>query len=117
MPAKRDLPDRICEWCGEPYSRGTRPSGKLEAPTHFLQRRFCSNPCKYAARVKGPNAQTSRYRAAKIVDPKFCVFCSSTERVAAHHIDGDPFNNDHGNLIAMCCSCHSIFHALARKLV
>jgi len=113
----RDLPLRKCEYCGEEYARKRSPSGKMEAPTHYLQRRFCSRRCKAAAQVKGQNPQTSRRHAAKLMDGGFCIFCTTTVDVVVHHIDGDPLNNERQNLTTVCRSCHSIFHALAKRLV
>lgn len=35
-----------------------------------------------------------------------CKLCGSTERIEIHHKDGDHFNNELNNLVALCRKCH-----------
>lgn len=39
-----------------------------------------------------------------------CDLCGSEVNVVAHHIDGDRSNNDLGNLMPVCRSCHNSIH-------
>jgi hypothetical protein len=39
-----------------------------------------------------------------------CVACGDSEKVVAHHIDGDRYNDDPDNLVPMCPSCHRSVH-------
>lgn len=35
-----------------------------------------------------------------------CWCCGTDEPLEVHHIDGNPFNNDLSNLVAVCHDCH-----------
>lgn len=39
-----------------------------------------------------------------------CEICDSVGSVVIHHIDGDRTNNELGNLVPVCRSCHSKIH-------
>lgn len=40
-----------------------------------------------------------------------CVFCTSTDEIEVHHIDGDHSNDSLENLIPVCAACHSTIHS------
>lgn len=40
-----------------------------------------------------------------------CHFCSDTENIVVHHIDGDRKNGSIENLIPVCRACHSAIHS------
>ena len=42
-----------------------------------------------------------------------CSKCGRYGRLECHHVDGDPSNNDPGNLTTLCRSCHIRHHAPA----
>lgn len=44
-------------------------------------------------------------------DHHTCQHCSSTESLIVHHIDNDDNNNEVGNLLTLCKSCHLVLHA------
>ena len=45
----------------------------------------------------------------------YCEYCNVTDtRLEIHHIDENTHNNDHGNLVTLCCSCHQKEHARRR---
>lgn len=62
--------------------------------------------------ILNPNSKskrTSRFRARKLINTSKCYlynkkFCSP--RIEVHHKDGDPFNNDLSNLVAVCTTHH-----------
>jgi len=39
-----------------------------------------------------------------------CWHCGETDKLVVHHIDGDRNNNELGNLIPLCKSCHTKIH-------
>ncbi len=41
---------------------------------------------------------------------KFCHICDDEEEIVVHHIDGNRENNDLGNLMPVCKSCHQRIH-------
>lgn len=47
MPAKIDVPPRICEECGETFHRRTEPT--LESAEKFRVRKFCGSDCRNKA--------------------------------------------------------------------
>ena len=44
-----------------------------------------------------------------------CQKCTSENRVAVHHKDWDPKNNEKDNLAILCNSCHSTLHTFVPK--
>lgn len=50
MPARAVDPIRVCEQCRTGFDRKRYPSGWLESPTAYAERRFCSQACAVAAR-------------------------------------------------------------------
>lgn len=50
-------------------------------------------------------------KAIRTRDGYRCQTCGSPNRLHVHHIDTDKLNNDQGNLITLCNSCHSQVHA------
>lgn len=39
-----------------------------------------------------------------------CCDCGTSVPLEVHHIDGNPFNNELNNLVALCHSCHTRRH-------
>lgn len=39
-----------------------------------------------------------------------CLLCPSSDRIVAHHVDGDRDNNAPENIIPLCWSCHRSIH-------
>jgi hypothetical protein len=48
----------------------------------------------------------------ELIDTSACSVCGETERVHAHHIDGDRSHNVVENLDALCHWCHVAIHAI-----
>lgn len=40
-----------------------------------------------------------------------CVFCTSTDGIEVHHVDGDHSNDSLENLIPVCEACHNTIHS------
>ncbi|NDE99979.1 MAG: HNH endonuclease [Verrucomicrobia bacterium] len=45
-----------------------------------------------------------------------CEACGSTDLLHAHHVDGQPENNDPSNIQTLCVFCHNFLHATADRL-
>lgn len=107
MPAIKPTPTKICEACGKEFER-TRYNGRMEDSGRFAARRNCSQACANTRRVA--QANTHRWRARKIAQPKECRDCGATTKLHVHHDDRDVTNNDPANLIVLCASCHLRLH-------
>ena len=58
---------------------------------------------------------TSRWRARRIVEK--VMGRKLTEDEIVHHLDCDPFNNEHSNLIVCHQDLHMVIHAKHRKRI
>lgn len=45
MPKAKPVTQRHCKTCGQPIPRRRHPNGKLEAPSKYAQRDFCTVSC------------------------------------------------------------------------
>lgn len=50
----------------------------------------------------------------KLIVKRECAKCKTTESLAVHHKDGDHYNNELGNLMILCRSCHTTHHMKLR---
>lgn len=90
-----------------------------------LAHTFCSLPCKAAwqsEHQRGPN--NPNWKPTKTLCPsnkhslrrhikardKVCQDCGAPKNLQVHHVDGDPTNNDDGNLVLLCKPCHARRH-------
>jgi len=105
--------ERICPVCGKhfkvsAYRQRTRPAGF----------RHCSMKCAGVARrrASAQKPTTHRWRqrqrlialrGAKCED---CGFDRVPEIIQVHHLDGNPCNPEHSNLLLLCPNCHDIRH-------
>ncbi len=44
-----------------------------------------------------------------------CAACGSQKMLCVHHVDENPQNNAESNLQTLCNSCHSFWHAAAKR--
>jgi predicted nucleic acid-binding Zn ribbon protein len=108
MPHATD-PAKHCRACGKPLTR-KRFNGRLEDRTRFLKRIYCDKSCM-AAGMTQPTVTLAGNRArAKKLRGDQCGECGATSQLHAHHIDGDPSNNDPANIETLCASCHLRWH-------
>jgi len=53
-------------------------------------------------------------RHFKLAKHPLCERCEAQGRIrpasVVHHLDGDPWNNDHTNLLSLCRDCHETIH-------
>ena len=116
--AKTPKPDpvKFCLWCKKLLKR-KRFNGRLEDRGAFLRRKFCSLSCgtSFQHSKEPPTVAASRKRAHKIASSN-CEICGTNSDPNVHHTDGNPKNNDLKNLQSLCASCHSFWHAAARRV-
>lgn len=108
-----------CECCGKVFRRKQSAVDRARAAGERL---FCSREC-YAESLRGAPTNRSRpSRGARSYPPEFkkaraamlatqtpCVVCGAVAK-DLHHRDGDKENNESGNLVPVCRSCHSAHH-------
>jgi len=58
--------------------------------------------------------KSSQY-VKKVAGNRPCFMCGSDEDVTIHHEDGDIENNNLGNLVVLCRSCHDKEHGIEKK--
>jgi hypothetical protein len=95
---------RACERCGEPITSGGS--------------KYCSKPC--AARRERPGGEalwSKLHKAARKLRGPKCEACGAKKDLHAHHVDGDPTNNDPANIQTLCGACHHFVHAAAALVV
>jgi len=107
---------KTCEFCQFELCRKRKPSGKLEANTSFIKRRFCNSKCRgnFTASKNECLESSVRQRTLKLypkITLKNCQVCGNTEnRLQRHHKDKNPFNNLFENILICCQSCHAKEH-------
>jgi hypothetical protein len=57
---------------------------------------------------------TSGHRIARRLYPATVCACGATERLQHHHVDGNPANNEAGNVAVVCQQCHTDAHVANR---
>jgi hypothetical protein len=105
-------PEKSCARCGTPMKR-KRFGGRLEDLGVFGRRKYCSLHCANQ-RDRPKHWATYHWRARRHLGPS-CEACGSTDELHAHHVDGQPPNNDASNIQTLCAFCHSFLHATARR--
>lgn len=106
--------EKFCGHCGERLER-KRFGRRLEDRSAFLKRIYCNRECMAAAYVKpAPSLAGLRWRASKLRG-SFCEACGVTDRLQAHHIDGNVQNDSRDNIQTLCISCHASHHHRVRR--
>ena len=108
---KKIDPIKFCAKCQKPMFR-KRVGSRLEDRTVFLNRKFCDRRCmalNMEGKIKVLTPQSSRNQATKKMKAA-CEDCGGCHRMAVHHVDGNPLNNDPQNLRTLCASCHMRTH-------
>lgn len=111
MPRKAE-PEKYCELCGTKFGRKTF-NGRLEDLGVFKRRKYCSIKCASTKERPG-HWGTYHWRARKHRGPR-CEACGSTDQLHAHHVDGQPMNNEAENIQTLCVFCHNFLHATADR--
>ena len=108
MPRKENIV-KYCMVCGELMER-KRYNGTLESNHAFNRRRYCNLQCAGKARLhKIPSIHATRKRYAHLLGTE-CEMCGATENLDLHHVDNNPANNEPGNRMTLCDSCHTKWH-------
>lgn len=105
--------EKYCERCKKPMQR-KRYNGRLEDLGVFKRRKYCSLSCSNT-KERPRHWETYHYRARKH-RKLYCEACGSTENLHAHHVDGQPKNNNPENIQTLCAYCHNFLHATANRL-
>lgn len=117
MPrASEPTPEKSCEFCGKVFRRKYLSSGRLEDRGAYLRRRFCSISCSVSMQhaTEPPTVAASRKRSLKTISGS-CDACGLTSNLSAHHVDGNPLNNESSNIQTLCLHCHNFWHAMLRR--
>ena len=113
MARKAELP-KSCKRCGREFRRKRYLHGRLEDLGVFKRRKYCSLSCANT-RDRPSHWETYHWRARKHRKSQ-CEACGTTANLHAHHVDGEPKNNDPDNIQTLCVSCHNFLHATAERL-
>lgn len=117
MMRRRDYkpkPVRSCERC-ETQLVPRIFSGKEEAYTAFMNRRFCSLICSNTRGQKGKSRTQQMVQARGAALKENCECCGGRERLAIHHINEVWRDGRLENLQTLCVFCHQQWHGLHRK--
>jgi hypothetical protein len=113
MPYPRaQEPEKYCQRCGSRLER-RRFGGRLEDMGVFKRRKYCSLSC--ASRRERPTHWGTYHWRARKHRKSSCEACGSMAALHAHHVDGQPQNNDASNIQTLCASCHYFLHATAER--
>ena len=113
MGRKRKLDaEKSCARCGIPMTRHFY-GDRLEDRGVFKRRKYCSLHCANQ-RTRPKHWETYHWRARKHRKSS-CEACGSTEKLHAHHVDGQPKNSDAENIQTLCVHCHNFLHATAGR--
>lgn len=101
--------EKTCNTCGAAYTKNPKITHAQHARS-----RYCSKAC-FDGRGK-VHRQAYHEEARKLVDLTRCGVCGlERERLEVHHVDGNPKNNDRGNLLVVCHRYHMQLHFATKK--
>lgn len=107
-------PFKVCFRCGVKLER-KRYNGTLEDNTAFRRRKYCDRKCMAESFVKDAPCYDALSKRAKQFLGSCCEACGDTFMLAAHHIDGNRFNNSPENIQTLCARCHTTHHHHVRR--
>ena len=113
LTPRKAEPEKFCMRCGMVFQRTTF-NGRLEDLGVFKRRKYCSLRCS-STRDRPGHWETYHWRARKHRKSS-CEACGSTDQLHAHHVDGEPQNNEPSNIQTLCVYCHNFLHATADRL-
>ena len=77
--------------------------------------KFCHDQTRIKADALDTTARQRKHNRNYCKD--YCEKCGITDtRFEVHHIDKNPLNNEHSNLLNLCSPCHQLIHAQERTL-
>ena len=103
---KPDILGKVCKVCGVALTR-KRYRNTLESYDRYLAREHCSQSC---ANTKADVGKSAHHLRARKHRQDACEHCGAVGNLHVHHKDRDPFNDDPGNLLTLCDSCHLKLH-------
>lgn len=108
MPRKAD-PIKNCAFCGKALHR-KQINGRLEDRAVFLKRKYCDRTCMAHAFLQQDATLAALRQRAREFRGNQCEACGAQEGLQIHHKDSNPANNQSGNLMTLCGSCHMKWH-------
>jgi hypothetical protein len=112
MTQEIQVETKSCQRCEIAMGR-RRYNGRLEDLGVFKRRKYCSLKCANS-KVRPEHWETYHWRARKH-RLLYCEACGFTEKLHAHHVDGQPKNNSKSNIQTLCVFCHNFLHATANR--
>ena len=113
MSGLKVLADKVCPRCRGSFNRHRNPMGRLEDVAIFKRRKYCSLHCANQ-RERPKHWETYHWRARQH-RKQMCEACRATTQLHAHHVDGNPQNNEPTNIQTLCVHCHNFLHATAAR--
>jgi len=100
---------RYCAYCAALLVR-KRFGKRLEDRGRFLVRKYCNRRCmSRGMMLPFPTRNAWAVRARKLRKNE-CENCGATERLSIHHRNKKWWDNQPGNIITLCASCHTTLH-------
>jgi len=96
----------------EVYALGQAMSDTPESAPSGQDLQLCRDRDELVRRYRA-NEAYARKRGQKHRKPK-CEFCGDDKKLAAHHINGDPWDNRPCNIGTLCGHCHRRMHSWIR---
>lgn len=111
IPRKPD-PEIHCKACGKLLVRRRFSNGRLMDMTAFVKQVYCDRECMKQGMNKDVCSSVSHSRRKSNSTMKeACEECGDAGKRHVHHLDGNPSNNQSGNLRTLCVSCHRLYHS------
>lgn len=118
-PCRRAIDDAAddacaCAWCGDPAFWDVYPIIRFEKSydklgylcTHCWTRAKGERPREFDEDLKEKVRASQDRECADCGMPESSHRDEFNQRLHVHHIDGDEYNNDIDNLVALCARCH-----------
>ena len=111
MKNKSAIAQKKCLVCGtwyKPLHQDDDDAGRRARERwRFKARRVCGPVCRGVMKRHPPqSAAIGRQQARRLLPPQPCQQCGETRQSQIHHKDGNPLNNDLGNLERLCLWCN-----------
>lgn len=107
-------PEKRCAACGKRMTPRRMKGNRLEGKAEFGRRKYCDRACMSVGLRKARPTIAAARKRAKHFRGSACEVCRRTDRLHAHHINGNVHDNRAANIQTLCAFCHGQHHADAR---